>query len=141
MAEQILVVKFTDGVQIPYVAQAESQLDPLLKTQWDVVAASFPFLTLSPLYDLEPAVIQNMLDGISAQGIAPPDLLKTFTTPAPEELVEQVAAALGALPFVEYAEVSGKVLPAIAVHHGDDPLFRTNQHLFDAPFILTQVFK
>ena len=111
-------VALTDAVRLPYVSGAEAALadiDPLFAAAWEALAAAFPGITLTPIFDALPVdEIQAVADAARERsGEEPPDLLASFTIPLEDDsLADALAAAALELPFVAEASRRPRAFPA-----------------------------
>ncbi len=121
-----IVVKLVDDLAqtLPYAAGAEAGLPEELQLLWSNIGATF--LTT---FSLDPALVEIEVEAVrdqlainsAADGLPIANLLSFFAVSVPPELSEPVSAALGSLPFVEFAYVEPELLLA-SVNHLDDPM-------------------
>lgn len=117
-------VALTDDVRLPYVAGAEEALADVavaFAAAWEALAAAFPGITLTPLFDTLPVQdIQVMADTARQRsGEEPPDLFAWFTIPLLDDtFADAVAAAVAELPFVALAARRPGVAPCAVPLYG-----------------------
>ena len=81
----IVDVQLVEGLGLPYAAGAEAglldaALDPIFNDAWQAFVATFPGLTLVPLFDGLPVEqLADLVDGIRVNGDEPPDPFVWFT--------------------------------------------------------------
>lgn len=110
-------VTLTGDIRLPYLSGAEralAEIDAAFATAWDGLAAAFPGVTLTPLFEsLSAEEIQGMADASRERsGEEPPDLFADFTIPVDESLADALAAAAAELPFVATASRRPRAFPA-----------------------------
>jgi hypothetical protein len=104
-------LQLIDGLGLPYAPGAEvglrdPTLDPAFDGAWQGFLALFPGQTLLPLFDeLRVDELADRVDGVRVDGGDPPDPFVWFTLTCDDAVVDDVVAALIALPMVVVAGV------------------------------------
>jgi hypothetical protein len=133
-------VELIDGLGLPYAAGAESALadaalDPSFALTWSELLATFPGLTLEPLFAAQPvAELADLVDAVRTAGAEPPDPFRWFMIPCDPTVADALTAAVQALPFVAGAT---RRLPSLlpgTVSWGTNPGASTTLQIQSAPF-------
>lgn len=116
-------LELAEGLDLPYVAGAEAWLaglDPAYDAAWQGAVAAFGELTLEPLFgELED--LADLVAQATALGNQPPTMTVWFGVACPDDPVEEIRAALYALPFVLQAVIRRRPVPAGVVSWGTNP--------------------
>jgi hypothetical protein len=112
-------VALTDDVRLPYSQGAQfalADIDAFSAAAWDALAATFPGISLDPLFDALPVEdIAAITDAARERsGEEPPDLFASFTIPVEDGLADILAEAARELPFVFDASRRPRAFPAAA---------------------------
>ena len=132
-------VQIIDGLALPYLLGAESglsdpALDPSFLTAWQGLLATFPGLTLQPLFAAQPvAELADIVDAIRIRGDEPPNPFRWFTIACDQAVVDTLVPALLALPLVAIASARLPNLPALTVSYGTNPDFARTLQIQAAP--------
>jgi hypothetical protein len=120
-------VQLIEGLGLPYASGAEAalldvSLDPIFNDAWQAFVATFPGLTLEPLFnDLSVDELADLVDGIRVNGDEPPNPFVWFTLACDESVVDAVVAAAQALPMVISAEQRIGAVVAATISYGTNP--------------------
>lgn len=133
-----VVVKFRDGVQLPYEDKAEAHVERLDVGPWDRLEEQFPGITLSRLFtSQEPEKIQSLVRRAADRdrSYKPRNLLAYFAIDCPGEVdPEALAKAIGQWRSVEVAYVEGGPTPPPSpVNATNDPRATNQGYLDPAP--------
>jgi Subtilase family len=118
-------VQLIEGLALPYVAGAETALadpalDPMFDAAWQALLATFPGLSLQPLFDAVPVEeLADLVDAVRLAGEEPPDPFVWFTLPCDDSVADALVAAVQALPMVFFAGLRGPVF--LPVSYGTNP--------------------
>ena len=120
-------VQLIEGLGLPYAPGAEAALldaalDPIFNDAWQAFVATFPGLTLAPLFDEVPVEdIADLVDAIRVGGDEPPDPFLWFTLACDDAVADAVVAAAQALPMVILARQRTPVFVAANISYGTNP--------------------
>jgi len=131
-----VVVKFRDGVQLPYEDGAEKYVERLRVGPWSKLAAEFPGARLTRMFTaLAPNKIRELVSRAVKldETYRPPDFLTFFVVDAPEGVdLERLARALNEWRSVQTAYVD-RPGPDPVVNPADDPRWPNQGYLDPAP--------
>jgi len=133
MADVTVAVQLVPDLGLPYTPGAESALGPDDADAFVAISDLMGVaLTLIPSFKLPVEELGDLMAAARQGGIEPPDLFSFFGVTCPEDVAEDVQAALETLPFVLRAgAILATELPAWTV--AADPLTRAQFHLRRAP--------
>jgi hypothetical protein len=123
----VVDVQLIEGLGLPYAPGAEAglldaALDPIFNDAWQTFVATFPGLTLMPLFgDLPVEQLADLVDGIRVNGDEPPNPFVWFTLSCEDSIVDAVVAAVQTLPMVAFAEQRIGSVVASTVSYGTNP--------------------
>lgn len=131
-----IVLKFDDGLSLPYEVGAERALKGEMLAAWKQIAKQFPGITLRPLYDDQDTKNLLMLVERARENdpnYKAPDFLTYFVIQMPAGFDgSELAKLLSAMPGVQTAYVdAGPVEPPI--NAANDPRFSGQGYLMAAP--------
>jgi serine protease len=132
-----IVVKFHDYVDLPYEDGVEEYIQQRKLGPWESLAADYPGLTLTRLYQtISGDQINELVDRARERDrtYRPPNLLTYFAIDCPPEAdPEALAKELSSWRTVQEAYVEGGPTPPPAVNATDDPRSVNQGYLDPAP--------
>ena len=123
----VVDVQLIEGLGLPYAPGAEAglldaALDPIFNDAWQAFVATFPGLTLLPLFDDLPVEqLADLVDGIRVNGDEPPNPFVWFTLSCDDSIVDAVVAAVQTLPMVAFVEQRFGAVGTSTVSYGTNP--------------------
>lgn len=135
----IVDLEFVPGLALPYDTGAESafadvDLDPSIGTAWDSLLATFPGLTLIPVFGAQPeAELNDLISAARLSDAEPPDLFSWFAVVCTDDVADNLLAAAIGLPMIISAHVRPRTFPASTVSYGTNPLANTTLQIQPTP--------
>lgn len=136
---KVVEVELIEGLVLPYAPGAEAglldaRLNPVFNDTWQAFVATFPGLTLMPLFnDLPVEQLADLIDGIRVNGQEPPDPFVWFTLSCDDSVVDAVLTAVQDLPMVVFAEERMVAVVASTISYGTNPGTILTQQIQPAP--------
>ena len=139
-------LQLIDGLGMSYAPGAEARLldadlDPAFNDAWQAFAATFPGLTLTPLYDGLPVEqLADLVDAIRVGGDEPPNPFVWFTLECDDAVAGAVLAAIQLLPMVVFAIERTDAVPAGTISYGTNPDAIRTLQIQPAPFGVDAIY-